>query len=202
MSDLTDTFKTEAFLKENEDIADEPILVAKEGEEYAVHRKGALDWGQNSGDVDVIDQVEYSKDYFDNTPRTLEDCQQAQGEIANARQQLMTEALDVYNQAALEGHAPGALEFDTQSPDYVDDVQNALRELLSKGYLGGDVQHDARQARSNASNFPDNYRKTISENLNASIVLGNQAEELNARINDISADMKGMNMTNDQLPLN
>ena len=146
--------------------------------------------------------MEYSKDYFENTPRTLEDCQQAQDEIANARQQLMTEALDAYNQAALEGHAPGALEFDPESPDYVDNVQNSLRELLSKGYLGGDVQHDVRQTRANASDFPENYRETISENLNASIVLGNQAEELNARMNDISADMTDMNMTNNQLPLN
>lgn len=195
MGDLTETFKTQAYLNEYQDIADEPILVGKHDTEYMVHRKGMFDWGPNSGDVDTLNQMDYTKEYFDSPPKTLEECTQAQNEIVGVRKDLMTEALETYNNAALDGHGPGVLEFDSQSPEFTEKVQNSLRELLAGGYLGGDVQDNVKQWRADQSDFPEDARQTISENINASIVLEDRLEDLNVRLKDISSDMDGMDVS-------
>lgn len=195
MGELTETFKSQAYLDEYKDIADEPVLVGKNEADYMVHRKGMLDWGPNAGDVDTLNQMDYTKEYFDSPPKTLEECTQAQNEIVGARHDLMTEALETYNNAALDGHGPGVLEFDSQSPEFTENVQNSLRELLAGGYLGGDVQDNVKQLRADQSDFPEDARQTISENINASIVLEDRLEDLNVRLKDISSDMDGMDVT-------
>lgn len=166
-----------ALLERNADVAEEPILIAEQGTEYAVHR---VQWHDFlGGDIDILDTADFMKE----KPRTLEEFQQDREAIDDARRDLMKIAHEAFDEAAMAGHWDGVLPYDDPSDDnYTNNVQETLRKLSREGNFGGDVQDNFYQGIADQNqDYPKDVREVISKALKASVALEERAKEMDKR---------------------